>query len=130
MIPDYARFPSTLESICVQESCSTTVFVLYTIYKVYRITWSMLFSRRCWIDNLTIKLIVWKCLGFQFSIFNVQFQFSSEISFSIMKINCCIHSFLSALKYQYEIKSTIIIFESVFDAETISSLSVDFMGLF
>lgn len=62
--------------------------------------------------------------------FNVQFQFSSEISFSIMKINCCIHSFLSALNYQYEIKNTIIIFESVFDAETISSLSVDFMGLF
>lgn len=47
-----------------------------------------------------------------------------------MKINCCIHSFLSAVNYQYEIKNTIIIFESVFDAETISSLSVDFMGLF
>lgn len=46
-----------------------------------------------------------------------------------MEINCCIYSFLSALKYQYEKKNTII-FESVFDAETISSLSADFMGLF
>lgn len=47
-----------------------------------------------------------------------------------MKINCCIHSFLSALNIWNKIKNTIIIFESVFDAETISSLSVDFMGLF
>lgn len=128
MIPDYARFPSTLESICVQESCSTTVFVLYTIYKVYRISWSMLFSNRCWIDNLTIKLIVWKCLGFQFSILMFHFSFHQKFLFLSWKLIVVFTA--SWVPWIYEIKNTIIIFESVFDAETISSLSVDFMGLF
>lgn len=44
-----------------------------------------------------------------------------------MEIYCCIHSFLSALNHQY--KKNTVIFESVFDAETISSFSAEFISL-
>lgn len=44
-----------------------------------------------------------------------------------MEIYCCIHSFLSTLNYQY--KKNTVIFESVFDAETISSFSAEFISL-
>lgn len=44
-----------------------------------------------------------------------------------MEIYCCIHSFLSTLNHQY--KKNTIIFESVFDAETISSFSAEFISL-
>lgn len=44
-----------------------------------------------------------------------------------MEIYCCIHSFLSTLNYRY--KKNTVIFESVFDAETISSFSAEFISL-